>query len=223
MFKLIRKSSFILTFLLGSFAVNANLLSSNYIIVEHDNNHFVDWAWASSVNVQYDGFFELDVNGELIFDENGNPVLQDSTDQYNELYAPEHIEGWRIATDEEFSFFQNNVGIESFINADKTYIVATSFWNSFYTENEDISIDAFPESNGLNGSGYKASSWVDGSFYDVDNYNPTWVYDTFYVRTHSSDPQPVPEPSTLMIFALGLTVLASKKKLFFALTNKALH
>nr|MBL0709860.1 PEP-CTERM sorting domain-containing protein [Colwellia sp.] len=192
---------------------NANLLSSNYITVNHDN-HLVDWAWASMVSVQYDtdGSFKLDVNGDLSFDQNGNPELKDDSDIYNEFYAPEHVEGWRVATEQEFNFFKSNILIDDFIDDDDNYIVATSFWNSLYTESNDISIDAFHIEDIYNGTGYKTSSWVEGSF---NKDNDQSYYDTFYVRTHNSEPQPVPEPSTLMIFALGLIALASKKSIIF--------
>jgi len=76
MFKFIKKSSFILTFLLGSFAVNAGVIdysvvkvtdnddsTLDYISIKHDDgSSWLDWAWASSVSVQYDGFFILDGN-----------------------------------------------------------------------------------------------------------------------------------------------------------------
>jgi len=46
------------------------------------------------------------------------------------------------------------------------------------------------------------------------------TFDTFYFRVQGSRTIPVPEPSTLIIFALGLIALVSKKRLFsYALTN----
>jgi len=222
MFKFIKKSSFILTFLVGSFAVNAGLLTGDYTItkftdsnidtldyisVKHDDgSSWVDWAWASSVSVQYDGFFNLDGNGELQFDIDGNPILDDpDNDEYNELFSPEHVEGWRVATFDEFAFFQSFINLADFKDESNNYITATRFWNSIYINVEDISIDAFGSTN------YKTSSRVEGTFSDDDNIG-TSTYDTFYVRTHSSDSTPIPEPSTLMIFALGLIAFASKKK-----------
>jgi len=240
MFKFIKKSSFILMFLFGSFAVNANLIpltSNDYITVDHGNKNLIDWAWASSVNVQFDGDFtyddlgniQLEFEGAYIYDSFGkfidNPTVGKtiSPTTYNELYAPDHIEGWRVATEDEFTFFQLNIGISDFRDEKNNLIHATSFWNSLYTDGGDISIDAFEsEASIFNGTGYKTSSWAEGSFFDFSAPDITgdisW-YDTFYVRTHSSDLTPVPEPSTLMIFALGLIALASKKKAFLKSTK----
>jgi len=102
-------------------------------------------------------------------------------------------------------------GIDKFLDENNNYIEATSFWNSLYNDAGDISVDAFGSTN------YKTSSWIEGSFYDDNDNNDTSYYDTFYVRTHGTTS--VPEPSTLLIFALGLIAFASKKSRVFN-TNK---
>ena len=218
MFNFIKKSSLIFIVFLSSFAVNANLIlgSTDYVTISHGYNedgteNLIDWAWASSVSVQYDGEFEYDGSGNLIFDSSGNPIPVTPGGTYNELFEPGHIEGWRTAESDEFSFFLSDVKIDSFIDKEGNYIVATSFWNSLYKDATRVSEDAFT-------SNYRTNLWVEGSVFDwsnlpVDYESDTSYYDTFYVRNHV-DPQPVPEPSTLLIFAMGLIALVSKQRLF---------
>jgi len=192
MFKFIKKSSFILTLLLGSFAVNATLMDSSlmtddhYITVTHDDGSVLDWAWVSSVSVNF------------TYDDFG--VLE------NTLFSPDLIEGWELASSTELSYFLLNIDSDDFKNTLTdpgngldTHKKATYFWNDNFHE---VNLDNLNE-------GDIKSSWVENSEY---NFLGTSYYDTFYVRTHSTDPQPVPEPSTLMIFALGLIAFASKKK-----------
>jgi len=198
MFKFIKNSAFSLVFLLSSFATNATLMDSSlltddhYITVTHDNGSILDWAWVSSVSVNftYDG-------GTL----------------KNILYSPDLIAGWRLASSNEFNYFSQNIDSNDFKNTinnpgngSDTHKIATYFWNDNY-HNFNV--------NDLN-NGYITSSWVENSEY---NFFGISYFETFYVRTHSSDPQPVPEPSTLMIFTLGLIALASKKRIVFC-TNK---
>jgi len=223
MFKFIKKSSFILIFLLGSFTVSAGII--NYSIVKHDKyitikhndgSSWLDWAWASSVNVQYydgDGRFTYDGDDKLILNSEGKPLDKDnniiSESLYNELYAPDHIEGWRKAKPPEFEFFQQYIELDDFKTDEKDYIEATSWWNSLYKKASDNDPDVYVDDDAF--SGNMTNSWVKGSSYNfADDDIGTSDYDIFYVRTHV--PTSVPEPSTLMIFALGLIALASKKK-----------
>ncbi len=197
MFKFIKKSSFILTFLLGSFVVNANLMqltNNDYITVDHGNNNLIDWAWASSNSVEYYYVTEMNNNG----------LYETTLD--NHFFAPETVTGWRVATTDEFNYFLGNIFLSDFTNSDGSYITAHSFWNtndSVY-DSGDFSLRDI------------TSEWIEDSVLDYNQNlipNNYW-FDTFYVRTHSADPQPVPEPSTLMIFALGLIAFASKNKAF---------
>lgn len=64
----------------------------------------LDWAWASSVNVQ---FFNN-----------------------NELYLPTIYDGWRFATDNELDILFNELTLADFERSKGVYISATKYWNS---------------------------------------------------------------------------------------------
>lgn len=199
MFKFIKKSSFTFVLFLSSFAVNATpidyrwdaslLTDDYYITVDHGSGNFIDWAWVSSesVNLSFDDFDIVE----------------------NTFYAPNSIDGWRLATDSEFSYFLQFYSSINFRNTptdpgngSDTYKMATYFWNDNAAYHDVVNASDFDD-------GYITSSWEEGTYYE---FGGTSFYDTFYVRDHQS--QPVSEPSTLLIFAMGLIALASKKKLF---------
>jgi len=168
------------------------MTDDHYITVTHDDGSVLDWAWVSSNSVEYYYVTET-ING------------QDETYLDNRFFAPDTIAGWDVATPDEFNFFSNNIFLSDFTNTNGSYITAHSFWN---TNDEVFDSEDFND-------GDIASAWVKDS---TLNYNQNLIpddywFDTFYVRTHTA-PNPVPEPSTLMIFALGLITLASRKKLF---------
>lgn len=116
----------------------------------------------------------------------------------NTLYAPNalHIdEGWRFASQEELDIIKS-LTLDHFFHYEdsniKYYKNAVEYWNTDYIH---IDIDDFV-------SGRIHSDW--------GTSNPVnFGFETFYVRTTE-----VPEPSTLMVFALGLIALVSKKRLF---------
>jgi len=125
----------------------------------------------------------------------------------NELFAPDALrvaDGWRYATDEELTIIMQELTLDDFTAYDqfnvKYYIQAVEYWN---TELTNIDIDDF-ELGKIN------SNWeISGTL--------KWDFETFYVRSSNvgnNGSTPVPEPSTLMIFALGLIALACKKRLF---------
>ena len=192
MFNIFKKTSFIICIFLTSFIANANLIQDiNYITVDHGNGELIDWAWASSSNVEYIYVTEF-VNGQEV------QVLD------NHFFAPETILGWRLASTSEFNYFLNNIFLSDFTKADGSFITAHSFWNTN---------DTAPNSDDFNLRDI-TSTWVENSVLDFnrglmpDNY---W-FDTFYVRTHQ-DVQSVPEPTTLLIFSLGLIALVTRKKM----------
>lgn len=116
----------------------------------------------------------------------------------NTLYAPELQENWQYADDALLTILRTELTVADFTAADGTTIIqATDFFNS---EIDTVDVPA-------DGLLTAARSEL------VTTSNPMHVlfqyYETFYVR-----PAQVPEPSTLMIFALGLVTLVSKKRLF---------
>jgi hypothetical protein len=171
-------------FLLLSSVAQAGLITS-------ENNHVsidgLDWIWASSVNEQ--GFVGMPLRpGEV-----------------NIISGPS--DGWRYAEEDELVNLRNAILLDSdfylglFTNDDGTYKHALSDWNSHLTN-----LTLF--------GGF-------GSISDLDNFkagqinsrisaNPDaeWQYETFYVRGTTQ----VPEPSTIMIFAIALIALTMRKR-----------
>ena len=177
---------------------SALLTSDNYVTYA-GNGVTIDFAWASLVNVEYWGDPDLDTT--------------------NRLYAPELHQGWGYASADDLDILLTNFTLDDFSNGDGTYIQAVSFWNSIF---DDIvlrlnigGVDMVFDGNLLDYAPGKVSSyWISAG---VDGSNVIGGgNETFYVRKTftQNPPQPVPEPSTLMIFALGLIALASKKRLF---------
>jgi len=181
--------SFVLVIFLASSVANATLMDSSlltddhYITVTHGDGSVLDWAWVSSVSVN----FTYDGNGDLS----------------NTLYAPDLIEGWRTASVNEWNYFSQTIGANDFKNiptdpgnGSDTHKIATYFWNDNFHE---VYLYDF-------NSGDITSSWIEDSEYD---FWGTSYYDTFYVRTHVANS--VPEPASILIFALALITLASRK------------
>jgi len=177
------------------------LTSDNYVTFVGDGVT-IDFAWASPVNVEYWG----------------NPNLETT----NRLYEPDSHQGWGYASSDDLDLLLLNFTLDDFSNIDGTYIQAVSFWNSYYTDivlRFTIAIDGelvelVDRENLKNyAPGGVSSFWASAG---VDGQNATGSEnETFYVRkTFTNNSTPVPEPSTLMIFALGLIALASKKRLF---------
>lgn len=118
------------------------------------------------------------------------PLVLDNT-----LYAPTFHTDWRYAVGNELLILQS-LTLEDFevrdVNGNLLYIKqAVEYWNDISTH---IDVSDFNEK-------MRASAWTN----DPQNeYN----YETFYVR----DVAQVPEPSTLLIFAIALIALSMKKR-----------
>jgi len=110
----------------------------------------------------------------------------------NELMAPS-FHGWRFATNEELTFLKTSLTLADFTRDDGTYIHSASYWNTFYTDINTLNfIDDAVSSN-----------WVAESAFNS-------YFETFYVR--EAQTKPVPEPTNIAIFGIGLIALAFRKK-----------
>jgi len=109
----------------------------------------------------------------------------------NQLMAPSFHDGWRYATVDELSYLVNFMSIADFTRADGSLIHSAEYWNTVYTH-----VD---KSNFENA---EISSMWNNSF--------NTYFETVYVR--ASQTTPVPEPTNIAIFGLGLIALAFRKK-----------
>lgn len=213
MIKFFFKISFTLCFLFMGVSqatilpLNSNALTTDdYIVYNYDGVDY-DIVWASNVNSE--------------------KWYTDRAYNFNTLFAPSYYanSGWAYAGEDDIpdllTIFSGLSGseVESLFKSNNTYVNAFSHWNSIFdevTNNNDI----------LNKNIRSTWSWFapDSDIDSMDleekklqrtNISATsgTTYDTFYVRKTNSL-IPVPEPSTLIIFALGLIALVSKKRLF---------
>jgi len=174
---------------------DSSLLTSEHYVTYESDDVIIDFAWASSVNVEYWGDPDLDTT--------------------NRLYAPDLHQGWSYATDEDLNILFANFELDDFSNGDGTYIQAVSFWNTVF---DDIvlrlnigGVEMVFDGNLLDYTPGKvssewASSGVDGTT-TLAGGN-----ETFYVRKTIKS-LPVPEPSSIFIFAIALIALAGRRKL----------
>lgn len=176
----------VVVLLTASNFVSASLLTEDdYITVDH-NGTDLDWTWASNYSVEF--LYEF---GEL----------------KNQLFAPETVAGgWREATLGELNFFKANVSAVDFLDRN------TGGWkNSIEFFNSDVTL-ALSDSD-LN-RGDVNSTFNEDSAFDrhLGAYNPSAVFDTFYVRNSpaSGPVKPIPEPLSILIFATALIILQSK-------------
>jgi len=226
MIKLFLKLCSLYIFLMPFYA-NASLLvdcdsvandTCSYITYEYQSVEY-DIAWASSVNSER---WYFKANGVLGF---------------NELYNPTIHSGWNYAgksgLPELLDIFSSEDEILSLFKLNGLYIHAFDYWNSAFVT-VDTSLNNLNNISGeedlINKNIKSALSWSGAAkSFDAMTLEEKGAeinaimsasgssYDTFYVRERPNleqEPKPVPEPSTLMIFALGLIALASKKRLF---------
>jgi hypothetical protein len=99
--------------------------------------------------------------------------------------------GWREFDESDIviqSIFEAFL-LSDFTRIDGSIIHSAAYWNSYYT---DVNIDDF--------------SFRLGKKIESDTYK---FFETFYVRV---TPSQVPEPSTIMIFAIALIALSLRKR-----------
>jgi hypothetical protein len=204
MIKFIRKFLIVLSFISAGVA-NATLITEDLTEDNYATIGQLDWAWASVINT--------------------NGVAQ------NEIYGPADVFDaalnvtWRYANDDELSAFitlilsDPNYYLDLFTLKDNLgnivkdglnikYKHAIPFWNSDY---EDVySGSGGNTDNFLAGKINSKVSTFSGSFNPFVASPEDWYYETFYVR---NTPSQVPEPSTIMIFAIALIALSMRKHL----------
>lgn len=194
--------------------VNSNELTLNDYIVYNYGGIDYDITWASSVN------------SERWYDRNYN---------YNTLLGPTIRQGWGFAGENGIpsltDFFGNLSGGEllSQFTHNGSYIDSFAYWNTVFTEVDTTVfmgevLGTLDIKNNHIRSQWSWSVPIDDDIALTDDLDDkkaqrgeiiginTSDYATFYIRKTVTTP--VPEPSTLMIFALALIALVSKKKLF---------
>ncbi len=201
MIKLFIKISLVLSLLFAGVSqatilpLNVNdLTTDDYIVYNYDGVDY-DIVWASKVNSER--YYELGAG-------------------VNTLFSANYRESWSFTTPTQLAWLKEltkNGELSNLLTrSDGSYIHGFQYWNSFYTA---------PDNTRNIDSGLIGSEWV-WNVLDDDTYEEGTMdqaleiiarddvnADTFYIRATK-----VPEPSTLMIFALGLIALASKKRLF---------
>jgi hypothetical protein len=175
--------------------ITTDLTEDNYVTIGE-----LDWAWASIISANGPDFTNV-ISGP------------------KEVFEPSLDVQWRIATSDELSHFISQILIDPaaylslFEKKDSAgntlkdgqnrvlYKNAFTFWN---TEINDD--DLFSGNNTENFMDGKIKGQV--STYGVNDAFPTdWKFETFYVRDVK-----VPEPSSILIFAIALIALSLRKR-----------
>lgn len=190
----------------ASLITDSSLLTSDHYVTYSDENVTIDFAWASPINVEYWG-----EPGEL---------------GTNRLYAPTLHQGWSYASQEDINILLANFTLADFTigeGDDRTFINAVQFWNTIF---DDVVLRLDLDNNPDNGyelvdwqnlenleNGLVRSEWT-ASGVNGQGVGGTYYYETFYVRkiVNNAPSTPVPEPSTLMIFAIALIALSLKTR-----------
>ncbi len=186
----------------ASLITDSSLLTSDHYVTYSDEFVTIDFAWASPINVEYWG----------------DPSLESS----NQLFAPSLHQGWDYASQADIDILLTHFTLADFTigtGDDRTFINAVQFWNSVFN---DVVLRLDLDNNLDNGyeivdfqnlenfeNGLVRGEWTSSSI-DGQGVGGTYYYDTFYVRkTRNSTPStPIPEPASLLIFALGLIALS---------------
>jgi hypothetical protein len=220
MIKLFIKLCFACSILLTSIAqstilpINTNDLTlDDYIVYNYEGVDY-DITWASSVNSER---------------------WYDSSYNYNTLLGPSIRQGWSFAGENNIpsltNIFANLSGDEILaqFTDNGSFVHSFAHWNTVFTEVDStvfagITLGTLDIKNKNIRSQWSWEVPVNDDIALTDNLDDkkaqrseiiglnTTDYATFYIRQTATTP--VPEPSTLMVFALGLIALVSKKKLF---------
>jgi len=187
-------------FFLSSSTVNASLIT-NLSDVELDNKNYanaVDHLTMDLLNIHFINYGDWD----FVW---ASPI--NTADYYgqNTLHNPEIQKNWMFAeeSDEAFYILHNVLTIEHFTGTDSSgstyYIHAAEYFNSNFSY---VDVDDF----GMKRSQHVAEDDIFKAFKEQ--------YETFYVRSVADRPTAeVPEPATLMIFAVALIALSMRTRL----------
>lgn len=230
MIKLILKICFICTLSFTS-VVQAGLIKGTHYITHNYNGVDIDVAWVSNTNTERN--YESGINTLYAPDEIGDGWHFAEDDSLSTYLLESFIGG----SEDLVKLFTGGSDNDTFL------INAFSFWNSLTTEASytgDLSSNhinskwvwSVEEDKDFVSLTDKPSSMTDDEWYRspelwtdeerwkqsqrISTDTPNWGHDTLYFRVNdvqTDNPKPVPEPSTLMIFALGLIALVSKKRL----------
>ena len=164
---------------------DSDLITDEHYITVND----IDFAWVSPVNVEIWSF----------------------GDYQNILHAPKLHDGWDYATDAEIQMLLDNAPLSAFLKDDGTYRNAVQFWNTLFDDVVYYNFADTPieDSSNLENylSGKVKSEWTVG-----DMFADTASYETFYVRRNIDSANPIPEPTSILIFALGILLLSVRNK-----------
>jgi len=185
--KFITKILVVLSFITVS-AANATLITTELSEDTYITYNDIDWTWASPVNIASWGT--------------------------NTLYGPEIHTGWRYASLDELDIIRGTLTLSAFTEKDADgndiYIQSVEYWNDVFVS---LTEDVNPESalSVTNFSTGYISSDPSENFGGIHGDVSHW--ERFYVRDIADRPvSQVPEPSTIMIFAIALIALSMRKR-----------
>lgn len=225
MIKLILKLCFICSFIFVTAFVQAGIIPSDLSTITPDlapsnagdvsQDSYITY-YDGSTDTSWDIAWASDVNSELFFE----------GEIYNTLFSADTHAGWTTmpvnGQTGELELFVGWDGsdILSLFENGNSYIHAFQYWNSEFISPldgesgyADIVSEQIRSEMSITWSEY--TSIPDYSALSINNITGA-SFDTFYFRKSTdqiNNTTPVPEPSTIMIFALGLIALVSKKRL----------
>jgi len=217
MFKLLQICLFFIITAI-TFSSHAGLINLSETLDDADHSVFVtsggyDWAWASPISVQFidcvvGGVSDADIANKDNFLTSVFPNDTSSQDQCaNQLLAANYRDGWSFYNGSQNGLISDLPSIDKFFNAQYgTYITAFEYWNTGISSVADVGFNPWSLAQR-----YVNSDWTKpGYIRQVNNNsignNTYLLYNTFYVRKS----QPVPEPSTILILAIGLLGLSAR-------------
>ena len=232
MIKLILKIGFICAISFTS-VVQANLIQDTHYITFYDyNGEDIDVAWASNVSSERDYYSSTNINTLFAPEKlnDGWHFAEKYTESLDLLTFLRVMDGDELLA--KFTNGNSYINAFSFWNSYITEVMLPDTENlknnqinsewSWTVASDDDNVTPPTTIPSISKSQWNLTpkEWGDAEKDDqyvrisnTDKYN----FETFYFRIHdvqTGDTTSVPEPSTLMIFALGLIALVSKKKLF---------